>query len=178
MRLRSAALAVVIVAFAARAFADVPVPAPPAPFYKSVSPEQMMELLKSQGATEVRRISTIENEFFVWAETPVGPIEVAFSQCHEAPNPCGYIIMSRYRNLPLTAAQMAQFNGRPDLTYVFREKGSKDVLLAFPVAVRTGLPREYVLSSFGMLAGMTEVFEDWLMKTLHYKSGQIYHHAE
>lgn len=172
MKVRFAALAAGIVLCAGAAAAAEP------PIYKSVSLEQMSELLKSQGATEIHRINS-HGRTYVAAEAPVvGAIEVAFSECHEAPNPCGYILMSRYRNLPLTDAQLAQYNSRPDLAYVFREKGSRDVMLAFPVAVRTGLTREYIVSSFGFVSGMTEVFENWLIETLHYKPEQIYHHAE
>jgi hypothetical protein len=159
--------------------ADIPVPAPPAQFYKSVSAEQVMELLAASGAKEIRRMGMFDGRYAVWAETPVGPIEVEFAQCHEAPNPCGYIIKSRYRLLPLTTAQLNQFNARDGaLFFAYRIGETKDVVLVYPVAVRTGLSREYILSSFGMLNTMNEMFEDYATRNWRIKPEQFRHHVE
>lgn len=177
MSLRIAALAAGVL-FASTALADVPVPAPPSPFYKSITPEQMMELLTASKAREVRLIGTADGTNYVWAETPIGPVEVGFMQCHEAPNPCGYILMMRYRNLPLTPAQLALFNREAGFAYAFRQRDSRDIVIGYPVAIRSGLPREYILSSFGLMQGLSEVFENFVVTKLHFKPGQLYHHAE
>ena len=173
-----AALAI-SVALALPARADIPVPAPPAQFYKSVTAEQMMELLAASGAREVRRMGMFDGKYAVWAETPVGPIEVEFAQCHEAPNPCGYIIKSRYRLLALTQVQLNTFNARDGaLFFAYRVAETKDVVLVYPVAVRKGLSREYILSSLGMLGAMNEVFEDFAMRNWRIKREQFRHHVE
>ena len=175
---RIAAVAV-IVCIAPAALADIPVPAPPAQFYKSVTAEQMMELLAASGAKDVRRMGMFDGKFAVWAETPVGPVEVEFAQCHEAPNPCGYILKSCYRNLALTPVQLNKFNARDGaLFFAYRVEETKDVVLEYPVAVRAGLSREYILSSFGLMQGVSEVFENFVVTKLHFKPEQLYHHAE
>src|SRR6185295_9267085 len=175
---RIAAVAV-IVCIAPAALADIPVPAPPAQFYKSVTAEQMMELLAASGAKDVRRMGMFDGKFAVWAETPVGPVEVEFAQCHEAPNPCGYILKSRYRNLALTPVQLNKFNARDGaLFFAYRVEEAKDVVLEYPVAVRAGLSREYILSSFGMLGAMNDVFEDFAIRTWRMKPEQFRHHVE
>jgi hypothetical protein len=169
----------VVVLLSVPARADIPVPAPPAQFYKSVSAEQVMELLAASGAKEIRRMGMFDGKYAVWAETPVGPIEVEFAQCHEAPNPCGYIIKSRYRLLPLTPVQLNAFNARDGaLFFAYQIAGTKDVVLIYPVAVRKGLSREYILSSFGMLNTMNEMFEDFATRNWRIKPEQFRHHVE
>lgn len=167
-----------MVCIASEAHADIPVPAPPSPFYKAITPEQMMELLTASKAREVRLIGGADGKNEVWAETPIGPVEVGFLECHEAPNPCGYILMMRYRNLPLTPAQLAMFNRQAGFAYAFREEGSRDIVIGYPVAIRSGLPRKYILSSFGLMQGLSEVFENFVVTKLHFKPEQLYHHAE
>ena len=72
-------------------------------------------------------------------------------------------------NLALTPAQLDRFNARGGLSYVYRVPGMKTVILAYPVAVRNGPTREYILSTFGLMQGLTEVFEDFLVRELHIK---------
>jgi hypothetical protein len=167
------------VMFAPPASADIPVPASPAQFYSSVSAEQVMELLAASGAKEIRHMGLLDGKVAVWAETPVGPIEVEFAQCHEAPNPCAYIIKSRYRLLSLTQAQLNAFNARDGaLFFAYQIRETKDVVLVYPVAVRKGLSREYILSSFGMLNTMNEMFEDFAARNWRIKPEQFRHHVE
>jgi hypothetical protein len=143
--------------------------------YRAMSPQQMRELLSSAGATNVRE-QQINGKSGLHADTPAGPIEVGFLECHEQPNPCGYILLKRYRNLTLSPGNMQEFNRTNGFAYLFRETGTNDVMLAYPVAMRTGLSRDYIVSSFGLLTGVSEVFEQFASDVLHLPAERI--HAE
>ena len=137
----------------------------------------MLELLGSMGAKDVREIGT-ETEVFVLAETVDGALEVGFTYCTGAPNPCGYVLMRRYRDLPLKPVQLSEFNNLQGLTYITRDASGGDVMLVHPVSAGSGLPRAYILSTVAKMKGFAAVFEAYAQKKWHLKPYQFYQHVE
>ncbi len=143
----------------------------PGPLHKSLSADEMMALLTAHGAT-ARKVMQA-GEPVVFAKTPLGKIEIRFATCAEHPNPCGYFLMTRYKDLALTPDQLNRVNGGVGFAHAHRAPGSRDVTLVFPVSLGDGVDDAYVLRSIGTFDGASEVFEAALKRDLHVPASRI-----
>jgi hypothetical protein len=168
MDMRRAALAAIVLTCTA------PAAAAPGTIYTSLQPDQMEHLLTANGATET--MAQEDGEPLILADTPVGKLEVRLLSCHEAPNFCGYVLRKRYVGLALTTEQLNRFNRRPGFAHAYRPPNSKDVVLAYAVSLGKGVDERYIVSTFALLTGVSEVFEVFVTDTLHVNQDRI--HAE
>lgn len=137
--------------------------------YRSISPEEMLQLLTSHGMKAVLTNDHGEDTIYVNSSFP---FEMRFLICHDEPNPCGYSLRLKYVGLALTPGQLNSVNQRLGFARAYSPSGTKDVFVDYDVYAHPGVTASYIRSSMGLLLGISDVFEGKL-EEMHIPSNRV-----